>query len=299
MYQALTERSSDECIICLQTRRVAFRAPCGHPYCRVCLVGLAEACTRDESLFPLRCCRKEFTAESIAHLLPADLRTLFREKSLEFGTPASQRIYCVNPHCSIFLGSSGETRIDIVCGTCETIVCSGCKSTGHPRNDCAENASLGMLRELASTQHWQTCPGCGAIVELSQGCYHMTCRCRYEFCYLCAERWKSCQCVQWNEDMLIADAERRVINEHGAHEAAAQPARHADRVLQVAQQLRTNHDCYDHRWAFRHGAGSCETCNDWLPVFLMVRYFPESNLHLSNPHLSRTSALSKMSDASL
>jgi hypothetical protein len=39
-------------------------------------------------------------------------------------------------------------------------------------------------------------------VELSTGCFHMTCRCKAQFCYLCAARWKSCACVQWNERRL-------------------------------------------------------------------------------------------------
>lgn len=42
------------------------------------------------------------------------------------------------------------------------------------------------------------------------GCYHMTCRCKTEFCYLCKATWKTCRCVQWDERRLFRVAEERV-----------------------------------------------------------------------------------------
>jgi hypothetical protein len=44
------------------------------------------------------------------------------------------------------------------------------------------------------------------VVELAQGCYHMTCRCRAEFCYLCSKPWKNCPCPQWDERRLLVEA---------------------------------------------------------------------------------------------
>ncbi|KAI0315167.1 hypothetical protein OF83DRAFT_1133184 [Amylostereum chailletii] len=259
----------DDCIICTQTRRVAYRAPCRHPYCRDCLKDLVETSTRDESLFPVRCCHQPFPIEALQPLLHPELRTRFKAKSLEFGAPAAQRVYCVNPQCSTFLGPYGDSRADIVCHECKTIVCSDCKNIAHPKEDCTVNATLLDLQALAQTQHWQTCPGCGSIVELSQGCYHMTCRCRKQFCYLCAAVWKTCTCEQWDEQRLLDDAERRVLNEHGERQAVVQPQRHAERVRHAMDQLREDHACDEHDWRFRHGEGQCEECSDYLPVFLM------------------------------
>lgn len=31
------------------------------------------------------------------------------------------------------------------------------------------------------------------------------CRCGGEFCYLCARRWKSCSCSQWDENRLLSN----------------------------------------------------------------------------------------------
>jgi hypothetical protein len=56
---------------------------------------------------------------------------------------------------------------------------------------------------LTSLQEgWQVCGNCSSLVELEQGCNHMTCRCGYEFCYVCARHWKQCECALWDEGRL-------------------------------------------------------------------------------------------------
>ncbi|RYP64839.1 hypothetical protein DL769_006514 [Monosporascus sp. CRB-8-3] len=36
---------------------------------------------------------------------------------------------------------------------------------------------------------WRRCYKCRTLVELTQGCTHMTCRCKAQFCYICGARW--------------------------------------------------------------------------------------------------------------
>lgn len=108
-------------------------------------------------------------------------------------------------------------------------------------------------------------------MELWQGCYHMTCRCSTQFCYLCAALWKTCDCRQWDDQRLLDDAERRVYNEFGAQEAAARPAIFVDRVYQRMAALEENHECRAHEWVYRSGGGCCEECHDNLWTYLMVR----------------------------
>lgn len=265
---------SIECIICGDPVRTiglgSFRAPCGHRYCRGCIVDLVEASTRDESLFPLRCCQRHLDIDLVDPFLSRKLLAHARTKFLEFGTPSSNRIYCTNARCAAFLGPAGEFRTDVVCDTCKAIVCSECKGPAHPNGACVENAATLEVRALALDQHWQTCPGCHAIVELNQGCFHITCRCRASFCYLCAAPWKTCGCRQWDEDRIVNAAERRVVNEFGARAAAAEPEVHAERVQQRIAELRVNHECVNHHWVYRHGGGHCDECNFTLPTFMMV-----------------------------
>ncbi|KAH7555580.1 hypothetical protein BM1_07203 [Bipolaris maydis] len=43
-----------------------------------------------------------------------------------------------------------------------------------------EAASVALLKEKA-----QKCPGCGSQIEKTTGCDRMTCKCGFEFCYVC------------------------------------------------------------------------------------------------------------------
>lgn len=203
------------------------------------------------------------------------LQTLFTAKSREFGTPSQRRVYCAVPTCSAFLGSSEGVAAasTLPCTKCRGVTCVSCKQPGHPNEACKEDPAAQLtqeLRELASSELWQTCPGCNAIVELEQGCYHMTCRCRTEFCYLCAVRWKKCRCKQWDEDRLVARARRQAENELGAGFRVAQPAVFERRVEERRRELRDNHDCVAHNWQFRQGGGQCEGCFFRLPQYLLV-----------------------------
>lgn len=208
-------------------------------------------------------------------MLTEKLRRQFNTKSREFGTLATHRVYCANPTCSHFLGSSeiaskaGANTMH--CSQCFTSTCALCKQRSHPNERCSENKALIALKALAAEQHWQTCPQCKAIIELKHGCYHMTCTCRMQFCYLCAVPWKNCQCPQWEEIRLLDTAALRVEREVGVAARAAEPAVFERRVQERVQQLRYNHDCFPHRWRHYQGGGTCEECGHFLPLFLKVR----------------------------
>ena len=93
---------------------------------------------------------------------------------------------------------------------CNTTTCAACQEASHGSLACTSDAGTQALWQVARAAGWARCYRCRTMVELSQGCYHMTCRCRAEFCYLCAAPWKTCQCVQWDEDRLLLDARRRL-----------------------------------------------------------------------------------------
>ncbi|KII88072.1 hypothetical protein PLICRDRAFT_659206 [Plicaturopsis crispa FD-325 SS-3] len=261
-----------DCVICTDSLPMAksFRAPCGHYYCRKCLVSLVEAATRDESLFPVRCCQQNIPTDAVSLFARSPtLMKLFQERCVEFGTPSSERLYCAKASCSAFIGPAPNLEANVVCAKCETIVCSLCKDIAHPNQPCGENAATLEVRALATAEHWQTCPGCHALVELHSGCYHITCRCRKQFCYLCAADWKTCGCVQWDEPRLLVAAERQVVNQFGARAAQARPEAHAERVRHRAADLRVDHECVRHNFVYRHGGGMCELCGDTLPLYMI------------------------------
>jgi hypothetical protein len=72
------------CVICMErvNPKLSLHAPCDHDYCRDCLTRLVENCTRDESLFPLRCCKIPLLIDDVVNHLYPDLLDLFRAKAL-------------------------------------------------------------------------------------------------------------------------------------------------------------------------------------------------------------------------
>ncbi|KIY62067.1 hypothetical protein CYLTODRAFT_405018 [Cylindrobasidium torrendii FP15055 ss-10] len=260
------------CIICddrIPTHE-SYAAPCSHSYCLSCLTDLIRASLTDESLYPPRCCSTPFSPGVFASLLPPTIQRQFEIKSREFGTPTLQRLYCASSTCSHFLGSTEDFTHPARCEKCDEGTCSLCKQFEHGTSPCPEDEATQIVRALAATQSWQTCPDCKNLIELSVGCYHITCRCKASFCYLCAEKWKNCSCPQWDENRLIVHAERRVANEVGEAVRQAQPEVFRQRVQQRAAHMYNYHDCTNHRWRYQSGGGDCEECNHYLPQYLLV-----------------------------
>ncbi|KAJ8075532.1 hypothetical protein PM082_021162 [Marasmius tenuissimus] len=260
---------STTCVICMDRipyQRAFHAAACGHYYCRVCLVDLVQACTRDESLYPLRCCKQNLSLPGVLPFLDTKTRINFQIKAREFDIQPNNRLYCTNPVCSTFLGSNTGGKRTVTCTTCFTTMCTGCKKASH-LGECTENEAFRQLQALAREEGWQTCPGCRRIIDLHHGCFHMTCKCGTQFCYLCAAPWKNCGCPQWDEGRLITTARLRLQQEMGPR-IEPNAAVVERQVQQRVQELRTYHNCDPHRWRHRQGGGQCEECGFYLPLFL-------------------------------
>ncbi|KAK0220230.1 hypothetical protein IW262DRAFT_1316845 [Armillaria fumosa] len=188
------------CSVCLDNiEGHVITAPCGHTYDASCMEALISAATKDESLFPPRCCRDPIPVESVQSHIDATVLATFKEKSIEFSTPL--RVYCSNPKCSRFLGPKNDGKspsAPLTC-SCTTITCNSCRgNVAHGdvfSHSCASDTLEQEVRALADKKKWATCPGCSNLVELSSGCNHMTCRCGTQFCYYCNAKWGACDCV--------------------------------------------------------------------------------------------------------
>ncbi|KAG9311554.1 hypothetical protein JVU11DRAFT_7759 [Chiua virens] len=186
-----------DCVICQDPIRGAeIRAPCGHYYDIECITDLFQSATRDETLYPPRCCRQNIP------LLKFDLTSRKRSsrwssknrpRPLSEGAFSSKIYTCPAPGC-------GKQT----CGKCRV------QHSGDWTHVCRPDADATQVLELSRASGWARCPGCSQMIELHIGCFHMTCRCRTEFCYLCLAHWKTCQCPQWDERRLLTAAEERV-----------------------------------------------------------------------------------------
>jgi len=194
------------CTSCTDTfdRSTCLKTICDHYYCSDCVITMATSCVKDESLYPLKCCKNPLDNDDITAFLEGETLDLFDSKTSEYDVPAKDRVYCQKPSCSTFLGAARTTELYMQCSQCNTSTCLGCRQISHPGDSCSENSAIAETKELAKKEHWQTCPSCSAIVELHFGCHHMTCRCGAQFCYVCATPWRGCTCPQWEEARLQA-----------------------------------------------------------------------------------------------
>lgn len=111
----------------------------------------------------------------------------FRRPILEFRRPdLDPRSVCC-PRCVIcscqicshiwFIGSNDHSEL-----TCETYA---------TKLESISNDDAQLLDQWRSSHNVRRCQKCRATIEKRQGCQYMTCRCRYEFCWVFGKLWTS------------------------------------------------------------------------------------------------------------
>lgn len=59
----------------------------------------------------------------------------------------------------------------------------------------------------------QRCPMCRENIEKNNGCIHMTCICKYEFCWICLKIWRGHTNYYACSDVSRDDHERQLKEE--------------------------------------------------------------------------------------
>ncbi|PVI02701.1 hypothetical protein DM02DRAFT_559460 [Periconia macrospinosa] len=171
-----------------------------HAYCRDCINGLFEACVRDTTLWPPRCCGARISVYAAAYLLDPKLVTQCETKDKELST--SNPTYCSNRSCAEWIPPSNIKAAVGKCYNCSAETCTTCKNPKH-KGLCPEDEDVQQLMKYAGEQKYKRCFRCRTLVELEIGCNHMRCSCGAEFCYLCGEPWKTCSCDSFIEGRLF------------------------------------------------------------------------------------------------
>ncbi|KAI1269922.1 hypothetical protein F5Y18DRAFT_372016 [Xylariaceae sp. FL1019] len=257
------------CISCMDDKPTneLVKTPCEHEFCHDCVRRLFDSAITDESLFPARCCSTEIPLDDLQPVLGVDRLQKYKDKKIEYET--TNRTYCHRTECGVFipLGFIEDDRA--LCPKCHVETCIHCKKQTHPDN-CPEDHELQRVVNMGEDNGWKQCIKCKSMIELTIGCYHMTCRCKHQFCYLCGVEWKKCRCPQWDEARLVDRA--REIDQRGNPNNGAQLAnRDANaqpRVNGIVDHLRYHHNCRHQHWRRQRGRNQCEGCDVQLPFYM-------------------------------
>ena len=176
---------------------------CGHRMCHECLKRLFTLSTTDPAHMPPKCCTTDhIPLEPVEALFDNKFKILWNKKYQEYTT--KNRLYCPTRNCGIWIPpklirrSTTHDRKYGTCPRCTTKVCFKCNNRWHKSSPCSSDAATLAFIATAKDKGWQPCYNCHAMVELDQGCNHMTCRCTAEFCMLCGVKWKGCECPWFN-----------------------------------------------------------------------------------------------------
>ncbi|KAI4172050.1 MAG: hypothetical protein LQ343_003797 [Gyalolechia ehrenbergii] len=167
-----SDSTQSSCIACLEMSETV-EVPCGHHYCRECTVQLFTDAVPDETLFPVRCCQKPIPTTLVGRYLGSNLTSQVEKKAIEYAT--TDRTYCHEPSCATFITADKIHGSIGACSQprCKRYTCTLCKQAAH-KGECSKNQDFEQTLKLAEANGWQRCEQCQNMVELKDGCNHIT-----------------------------------------------------------------------------------------------------------------------------
>jgi hypothetical protein len=151
---------------------------CGHRMCNACLKDSFKLSVRDPQHMPPRCCTTDhIPLKHVERLFDTGFKKQWNKKYAEFST--RNRIYCPSRRCGEWIKPEhiyrdADGRKYAKCGRCHTKVCYACNGKWHGYRDCPRDEETHRFLEQAKQLGWQRCHRCKAVVELKEGCNHMT-----------------------------------------------------------------------------------------------------------------------------
>lgn len=201
------------CIVCFDEmpRDMMFQpaaaSTCEHFLCRFCAGAYLTSKVEEGRVLQIRCpaenCQREMTSEEIFAGLSAHDFARYRRFKRQAELQNDPRvIFCPSAACGfeVALIYTGCPKLN--CSQCHSSVCYVCKVPWHRGVTCAayqrqrllageeaKRASQSSADRLfekflsVNSAHFKQCRQCTAIVEKTEGCSKMRCRCGYGWCF--------------------------------------------------------------------------------------------------------------------
>mmetsp|Transcript_2154 Transcript_2154/g.5037 ORF Transcript_2154/g.5037 Transcript_2154/m.5037 type:complete len:726 (+) Transcript_2154:2287-4464(+) len=160
------------------------------PPCSICLASATSSSTRQPA--------PPFCEASIASVLTEEEQVRWRRRELEkWRDNCGNAKPCPKTDCNgigvIDDQEGGDHRCR--CPICETEWCATCDKVHDRDTTCKDHQTWldengqadERFQDYVKTEKVKKCPRCKQAVEKSEGCNHITCRCKHHFCYVCGK----------------------------------------------------------------------------------------------------------------
>lgn len=221
--------NSVECVACCEdvSSSKAPKLKCDHRMCHTCMKRLFKLSTKDPSHMPPKCCTSDpIPVKYVQHLFDNKFKRNWNRKFQEYST--RHRVYCPKKSCNQWIKperiQERNGRKYAKCNRCDTKICCTCVGRWHDTRKCPRDEATRQVLQKAEEMGWQRCFNCHELIELKEGCNHMTwyvqipgptspcevcsflcSRCGSQFCMICGAKWKSCECPWFSYDSLEAE----------------------------------------------------------------------------------------------
>ena len=187
----------EECLACVtefESKKMV-ELPCSHKYCLACFEHLVESNLNDTA-FPPKCCAQAVPSTLVAERASRAVRKAYKITEHNMSVPLERRWYCPYPSCERVVDKDfqkiwSHNYQRYACPKCFRSVCQRCNQPAHRKHSCPDYDNEAVMEEV-NRRGWRPCKKCGRIIELTSGCRHMTCNCRYQFCWTCNRPWGKC-----------------------------------------------------------------------------------------------------------
>jgi len=195
------------CPLCLEDNKTLVETRgCEHSACKECLLSYLATNLKNVESYPRTCfhmnCNGLLHYADVYHILePSMLREYDRMQALA-ALPPEDRVTC--PVCFTISAMGSTARLRCANRRCNREFCSKCQVIWHRNESCAQYQSRISDKNCANEEKfllmiekekWMACPNCGAMIEKTEGCNHITHKActgsptgRTDFCYCCSQR---------------------------------------------------------------------------------------------------------------
>ncbi|KAD4586484.1 hypothetical protein E3N88_24085 [Mikania micrantha] len=212
------DQTVEKCLICCEDKPTFMMVTlkCSHKCCSHCIKGYVDDKVRLSEV-PIRCpspkCRYYISTSEHKSFLPVGSFMSLEEALLKTNVLFPDKFYCPFSNCAVLFDPCTDvdlTNNRVKCPVCKRNVCVKCGVRWHSLVSCDEfqevsveeiDAGAGDVASgcLVENRRWKQCQMCERMIELTLGCYDLTCWCGHEFCYSCGAEYlnsqPTCECA--------------------------------------------------------------------------------------------------------